>query len=141
MQDIITFMSTALQKASLRLLLGLIITGFSNYAFADSKVINGGKATQSIYIVSPKAGTIFAPGAGIEVSWTSQQVGEVNIYISKGNKKIASLAKDVAANKKSHKIIIPKSIEPNPDVTKFSYYLEIASGSAAVRDKVMIVIK
>ena len=134
-------MSAALRKASFRFLLGLIVTGFSNYAFADSKVVSGGKATQRIYIVSPKAGTIFAPGAEIEVSWTSQQVSYVNIYISKGNKSIASLAKDVAANKKSHKAIIPKSIEPNPDATKFSYYLEITSGSAAVRDKVMIVIK
>ena len=130
-----------LDKATLRFLLALIIAAFTNCASADSKLINGGKATQTLYLSSPKAGTVFAPGAEIEVSWTSQQVARVNIYISKGNKIVASLAKDVVADKKSHKAIIPKSIEPNPDTTKFSYYLEITSGGAAVRDKVMIVIK
>lgn len=134
-------MLPTLDKVTLRFLLGLMIAAFTNGASADSKLINGGKATQTLYLKSPKAGTVFAPGAEIEVSWTSQQVAYVNIYISKGNKIIASLAKDAVATKKSHKAIIPKSIEPNPDTTKFSYYLEITSGVAAVRDKVMIVIK
>jgi hypothetical protein len=65
----------------------------------------------------------------------------VDIYISKGNKIIARLGENVLAVKQSHKATIPKWIEPNPDTTKFSYYLEITSGVAAVRDKVMIVIK
>jgi hypothetical protein len=122
-------------------LLGLPFAVSPNLAFADSKAVAGGKSTQSIFVKSPKAGAVFAPGSDIEVRWTVLNVKYVDIYISKGNKIIARLGENVLAVKQSHKATIPKWIEPNPDTTKFSYYLEITSGVAAVRDKVMIVIK